>query len=108
MIRIDEIYDNTFWPYIEKNIPNTAMLYHDPFGCSDPDSIHGYPRKDPDHLQNYIYLFPWPFLCIIINVNIMKMGGIYTRNRLVYNSTYKNLIVFNHILDNCFDNNMRN
>ena len=57
MIRIDEIYDNTFWPYIKSNIPSTAMFYHDPFGCSDPDSIYGYPRKNPDHLQNYIYLF---------------------------------------------------
>jgi len=57
MIRIDEIYDNTFWPYIEKNIPNTAMLYHDPFGCSDPDSIHLYPRLWPEYVLNYIYLF---------------------------------------------------
>ena len=59
-------------------------------------------------IKNYIYSFPWPFLCIIINVNIMKMGGIYTRNRLVYDSTYKNLIVFNRILNNCIDDKTRN
>ena len=57
MIRIDEIYDNTFWPYIATNIPNTSMYFHDPFGCSHPESIHSHPRLWPEHLQNYIYLF---------------------------------------------------
>ena len=57
MIRIDEIYDNTFWPYIAKNIPDTAMFYHDPFGCSDPDSVYVTPKSDAEELQNYIYLF---------------------------------------------------
>ena len=55
MIRIDEIYDNTFWPYIVKNIPDTCMFHHDPFGHSDPDSILCTPRAEYE--QNYIYLF---------------------------------------------------
>lgn len=57
MIRIDEIYDNTFWPYIATNIPDTAMFYHDPFGCSDPDSVYVTPKSRAEELQNYIYLF---------------------------------------------------
>lgn len=55
MIRIDEIYDNTFWPYIKKNMPSTCMFHHDPFGRSDPDSILCTPRSQYE--QNYIYLF---------------------------------------------------
>jgi len=39
MIRIDEIYENTFLPWVRKNIPSAAIFYCDPFGRSDPDSI---------------------------------------------------------------------
>ena len=39
MLRIDEIYENTFLPWVRKNIPQTAIFYCDPFGRSDPDSI---------------------------------------------------------------------
>jgi hypothetical protein len=39
MIRIDEIYENTFLPWVRKNCPDSAMFYCDPFGRSDPDSI---------------------------------------------------------------------
>jgi hypothetical protein len=39
MIRIDEIYENTFLPWVRKNIPAAAIFYCDPFGRSDPDSI---------------------------------------------------------------------
>jgi len=39
MIRIDEIYENTFLPWVRKNLPKSAIFYCDPFGRSDPDSI---------------------------------------------------------------------
>ena len=39
MIRIDEIYENTFLPWVRKNLPKTSIFYCDPFGRSDPDSI---------------------------------------------------------------------
>ena len=39
MIRIDEIYQNTFLPWVRKNLPHTRVCYHEPFGHSDPDSI---------------------------------------------------------------------
>jgi hypothetical protein len=39
MIRIDEIYENTFLPWVRKNLPTTSIFYCDPFGRSDPDSI---------------------------------------------------------------------
>ena len=40
MIRIDEIYENTFLPWVRKNLPESGIIYHAPFGRSDPDSLH--------------------------------------------------------------------
>jgi hypothetical protein len=56
MIRIDEIYNNTFWPWIRKNIPGFRILACDPFGRSDPDSVITYGRDDA-HEHNYIFFF---------------------------------------------------
>jgi len=42
MIRIDEIYNHTFWPFIKQHIPLTRMFYCDPPGRSDPDSLLNY------------------------------------------------------------------
>jgi len=39
MIRIDEIYNHTFWPFIKQHIPLTRMFYCDPPGRTDPDSL---------------------------------------------------------------------
>lgn len=46
MIRIDEIYSHTFWPWIKQNRPNTRMFYCYPFGRTDTESICSY---RPDH-----------------------------------------------------------
>jgi hypothetical protein len=39
MIRIDEIYNNTFWPWLEKNRPGTRMFFCDPPGHTDPEHL---------------------------------------------------------------------
>jgi hypothetical protein len=39
MIRIDEIYNNTFWPWVNQNLPGTRVFFCDPPGRSDPDSL---------------------------------------------------------------------
>ena len=39
MIRIDEIYNNTFWPWLKKNKPGTRLFFCDPPGKADPDSL---------------------------------------------------------------------
>jgi hypothetical protein len=54
MIRIDEIYHNTFWPWIRENRPGTRLFVCDPFGRSDPDSVINYGRDD---IQEYNYIF---------------------------------------------------
>jgi hypothetical protein len=56
MIRIDEIYNNTFWPWVRNNRPGFRVYYCDPFGRSDPDSVvnHG-TDEGPEH--NYIFIY---------------------------------------------------
>jgi hypothetical protein len=56
MIRIDEIYNNTFWPWFLKNRPGYRVFHCDPFGRSDPDSVVNYGRDDI-HEHNYIFFF---------------------------------------------------
>jgi hypothetical protein len=56
MLRIDEIYQNTFWPWLRKNLPGHRIQFCDPFGRSDPDSILNYGWDDiPEH--NYTFFF---------------------------------------------------
>jgi hypothetical protein len=56
MIRIDEIYNNTFWPWIRDHLPGFRMYMCDPFGRSDPDSVVNY-GNDHIHEHNYIFFF---------------------------------------------------
>jgi len=46
MIRIDEIYNNTFWPWFEKNKPGTRVFFCDPPGRTDPDALFNLGRDD--------------------------------------------------------------
>lgn len=56
MLRIDEIYNNTFWPWLKKNQPGHRVLTCDPFGRSDPESVIVYGRSDIQE-HNYIFFF---------------------------------------------------
>jgi len=55
MIRIDELYDNTFWPWMQENLPGTRMFYCDPPGVTNIDALfnHGY---DDLPEKNYIFM----------------------------------------------------
>jgi hypothetical protein len=46
MIRIDEIYNNTFWPWINHHKPGTRTFFCDPPGRSDPDALFNFGRDD--------------------------------------------------------------
>jgi hypothetical protein len=39
MIRIDEMYNNTFWPWLQQNRPGTRLFFCDPFGHTDPEHL---------------------------------------------------------------------
>jgi len=46
MIRIDEIYNHTFWPWIKNNKPGARVFFCDPPGRTDPDSLFNYGCND--------------------------------------------------------------
>ena len=56
MLRIDEIYNNTFWPWFRRNRSGVRMFMCDPFGRSDPDSVKNY-GSEIVHEYNYIFFF---------------------------------------------------
>ena len=55
MIRIDELYDNTFWPWMQQHLPSVRLFYCDPPGHTSVDCLfnHGY---DDVPENNYIFL----------------------------------------------------
>lgn len=46
MIRIDEIYNHTFWTWLERNRPGYRLFFCDPFGSTDPKNLFNYGRND--------------------------------------------------------------
>jgi hypothetical protein len=56
-IRIDEIYNNTFWPWIQRHRPDLRIFYCDPFGRSDPDSVIGHALEQERRDTNYVFFF---------------------------------------------------
>lgn len=54
MIRVDEVYKH-IWPYIQKHVPNTRMLYLDPPGYIGIENLCSYIDSPRDH--NYILFF---------------------------------------------------
>jgi len=54
MIRIDEIYSNTFGPYIEKNNPGTRVFFCDPPGHTTPDALFNMGSAATDN--NYVFM----------------------------------------------------
>lgn len=70
MIRIDEIYNNTFWPWIRDHKPGTRMFFCDPPGVTNPDALFNYGHdnipeteyiffhdQEPVHLDSFTPLF---------------------------------------------------
>jgi hypothetical protein len=81
MIRIDEIYNNTFWPWMQQHLPAYRMFFCDPPGNTDPSSIFNYGYDDivengfvffhdqePIHLDLHESLFNevWLRMCDVI------------------------------------------
>jgi hypothetical protein len=77
MIRIDEIYNNTFWPWLKRHHPGVRMFFCEPFGKTDPDSLVNYGSDDiPEH--NYTLL--WDQEPIHLNVHIPTFECLINQN----------------------------
>jgi hypothetical protein len=77
MIRIDEIYNNTFWPYIDQHVPLTRMFFCDPFGHTQPQNLY---NRGHD-IQELNYLFMHDQEPIHLDVHQALFDDVVRRNR---------------------------
>ena len=77
MIRIDEIYNNTFWPWIKKHHPGVRLWWCEPFGRTDADSLVNY-GSDDIHEHNYTLL--WDQEPIHLNVHVPTFESLVEKN----------------------------
>ena len=78
MIRIDEIYDNTIWPWIKRHHPGVRLWWCEPFGRTDPDSLVNYGSDD---LVEHNYTLLWDQEPIHLNVHIPTFEQVVTHNQ---------------------------
>ena len=81
MIRIDEIYNNTFWPWIRQHHPGVRMWWCEPFGRTDADSLVNYGSDDiPEH--NYTLL--WDQEPIHLNIHMPTFESVIEKNQSMH------------------------
>jgi hypothetical protein len=103
MIRIDEIYNNTFWPWIEKHHPGVRLWWCEPFGKTDPDSLVNYGSDNsPEH--NYTLLWDQEPIDLSIHQRTFEAVRTYNQdlhikcdnrnkiNQIIVNSGYDRLL----------------
>jgi len=55
MIRIDEIYSNTLWTWMQQNRPGTRLFFCDPPGRSDPESLFNHGDENVPE-RNFVFM----------------------------------------------------
>jgi hypothetical protein len=84
MIRIDEIYHHTFWPWIRSNRPGTRVYYCDPFGRSDADSVV---NQGVDNIREHNYIFFFDQEPIHLNLHMPTFEEVrHVRNPDIHNN----------------------
>ena len=86
MIRIDEIYDNTIWPWIKKHHPGVRLWWCEPFGRTDPDSLINYGRND---LVEHNYTLLWDQEPIHLNVHMPTFEQVVNNNRDLHDAVIR-------------------
>ena len=88
MIRIDELYNNTFWPWLKQHRPGFREFFCEPFGRSDPDSVMNYGRDDI-HEHNYIFFFDQE--PIHLNIHMPTFDQVVRYNLDIHGKDYPDL-----------------
>ena len=92
MVRIDEIYNNTFWPWLKINRPGFREFFCEPFGRSDPDSVMNYGRDDA-HEHNYIFFFDQEPIHLNIHMptfeQVVELNGDIHSNYYIDRNTFQ-------------------
>jgi hypothetical protein len=78
MIRIDEIYNNTFWPWIEQHHPGVRLWWCEPFGRTDPDSLVNYGN---DSITEHNYTLLWDQEPIDLSIHQRTFEAVLTCNQ---------------------------
>jgi hypothetical protein len=78
MIRIDEIYNNTIWPWIEKHHPGVRLWWCEPFGKTDPDSLVNY---GSDSITEHNYTLLWDQEPIDLSIHQHTFESVITCNQ---------------------------
>ena len=103
MIRIDEIYTNTFWPYIQQQRPGTRLFFCDPPGSTDPATLFNmsiderketdyvyFHDQEPIHLDSFKPLFD-EVMIKITDIAIHNVENIMTNPQISWpNELFKN------------------
>ena len=54
MIRIDEIYNHTFWPWVKQHRPGVRLFFCDPFGHTRPENLFNFGSDEAEEID-YIF-----------------------------------------------------
>ena len=81
MIRIDEIYNNTLWPWIKKNHPGVRLWWCEPFGRTDPDSLVNYGSDD---MLEHNYTLLWDQEPIHLNIHVPTFESVVEQNKDIH------------------------
>lgn len=77
MIRIDEIYNNTFWPWFQKNMPLTRLFFCDPPGDTSPQALKNF----GDDVTELHYIFLHDQEPIHLDIHRALFDDVVRRNR---------------------------
>jgi hypothetical protein len=94
MIRIDEIYNNTLWPWIKKNHPGVRLWWCEPFGRTDPDSLVNYGNDD---IREHNYTLLWDQEPIHLNIHMRTFESAIEKN-IDITDRIKSLNIANELL----------
>jgi hypothetical protein len=109
MIRIDEIYNNTFWPWIDRHHHGTRMFFCDPPGRTDIDALFNYGNdntvetdyiffhdQEPIHLDVFCNLFDEVF---IKNLDISRKNADVFESTVTWPSDSLKKLAWQHTMD---------
>ena len=86
MLRIDEIYENTIWPWIKKHHPGVRLWWCEPFGRTSPDGLVNYGSDD---LVEHNYTLLWDQEPIHLNIHMPTFEQVVTHNQDLHFICYK-------------------
>ena len=96
MIRIDELYNNTFWSWIQTNKPDTRLFFCDPPGSAEPSTLfnHGAEYEEEFYKTETDYIFLHDQEPIHLDIHNELFDEVITRNEdIQYNQQCQGHIV---------------